>query len=90
MATSKGLSQRRYETPAQNRARELMKMIAARPYTAQNPDREGGDTARTTLPFSIIFDGADAFGSLFQPRELETGINDLDNVFWGANQCASS
>src|SRR5271165_5980449 len=40
-----------------------MKRITAQPYTAQNPDREGGDTgplAHTTLRFWIIFDGADA------------------------------
>jgi hypothetical protein len=29
------------------------------PCTAQNPDREGGDPARTTPRFWVIFDGAD-------------------------------
>ena len=39
------------------RTSDVMKMIAMQaPYSAQNPDREGGDMARTTLRFRIIFD----------------------------------
>ena len=60
---------------------DVMKMIAMQPpYSALNPDREGGDMARTTLRFRVIFDGADTNRSnphhpRLPPPPIRTGMN---------------